>query len=98
MCTFDGQRPSMVFGRGILYPAGTRGSWDWRNGALTQRWAFDSNIPATVPTPDRANQPGNGRDVDGDKKMRSSMAQVVSSIMVPVKITAKGMVHALHMI
>ena len=38
----DGQRPSMVFGRGY-YTRLVRVAWDWRNGKLTQRWIFDSN-------------------------------------------------------
>lgn len=38
----DGQRPSMVFGRGY-YTRLVRVAWDWRNGSLTHRWTFDSN-------------------------------------------------------
>jgi rhamnogalacturonan endolyase len=38
----DGQRPSLVFSRGY-YTRAVIAAWDYRNGALTQRWVFDSN-------------------------------------------------------
>lgn len=38
----DGQRPSMVMGRGY-YTRMVRAAWDWRNGQLTNRWTFDNN-------------------------------------------------------
>src|SRR5262245_34472402 len=38
----DGQRPSAIFSRGY-YTRTVIVAWDWRNGALTQRWVFDSN-------------------------------------------------------
>lgn len=39
----DGQRPSMIFSRGY-YTRAVIAAWDYRNGALTQRWVFDSNV------------------------------------------------------
>ena len=46
----DGQRPSVVIGRGIYHPAGAGSgveqgktelvAYDWRDGSLTQRWTF----------------------------------------------------------
>ena len=38
----DGTRPSAIFARGY-YTRTVLVAWDWRNGALTQRWTFDSN-------------------------------------------------------
>ena len=38
----DGQRPSLIMSRGY-YTRSVIAAWDWRNGALTQRWVFDSN-------------------------------------------------------
>jgi rhamnogalacturonan endolyase len=38
----DGQRPSLIFSRGY-YTRAVIAAWDYRNGALTQRWVFDSN-------------------------------------------------------
>ncbi len=39
----DGQRPSIVMGRGY-YTRLVRAAWDWRDGKLTSRWVFDSDI------------------------------------------------------
>jgi rhamnogalacturonan endolyase len=39
----DGQRPSMIFSRGY-YTRAVIAAWDYRNGSLTQRWVFDSNV------------------------------------------------------
>jgi rhamnogalacturonan endolyase len=39
----DGQRPSAIFSRGY-YTRAVIVAWDYRNGALTQRWVFDSNV------------------------------------------------------
>lgn len=38
----DGQRPSLIFSRGY-YTRTVIAAWDYRSGALTQRWVFDSN-------------------------------------------------------
>ncbi|MFC0626298.1 rhamnogalacturonan lyase [Kribbella deserti] len=38
----DGTRPSIVMARGY-YTRSVIAAWDYRNGALTQRWVFDSN-------------------------------------------------------
>jgi rhamnogalacturonan endolyase len=42
----DGQRPSAIFTRGY-YTRSVIAAWDYRNGALTQRWVFDSNSAGT---------------------------------------------------
>ena len=39
----DGQRPSIVMGRGY-YALSKIAAWDFRNGALSLRWMFDSNV------------------------------------------------------
>ncbi|WP_433019580.1 rhamnogalacturonan lyase [Kribbella sp. CA-294648] len=38
----DGTRPSIIMARGY-YTRSVIAAWDYRNGALTQRWIFDSN-------------------------------------------------------
>jgi rhamnogalacturonan endolyase len=38
----DGSRPSIIMARGY-YTRSVISAWDWRNGALTRRWTFDSN-------------------------------------------------------
>jgi rhamnogalacturonan endolyase len=38
----DGQRPSIIMARGY-YTRSVIVAWDYRNGALTRRWTFDSN-------------------------------------------------------
>jgi hypothetical protein len=37
----DGQRPSLIMARGY-YTRATVAAWDFRNGALTRRWLYDS--------------------------------------------------------
>jgi rhamnogalacturonan endolyase len=39
----DGARPSLIMSRGY-YTRTVIVAWDWRNGAFTQRWKFDSNV------------------------------------------------------
>lgn len=63
----DGQRPSMVFGRGY-YTRLVRVAWDWRNGALTQRWTFDSNGSGNSAYAGQGNHQVTVGDVDGDGK------------------------------
>jgi rhamnogalacturonan endolyase len=38
----DGSRPSIIMARGY-YTRSVVSAWDFRNGALTRRWTFDSN-------------------------------------------------------
>ncbi len=63
----DGQRPSMVFGRGY-YTRLVRVAWDWRNGSLTQRWNFDSNTSGNSAYAGQGNHQMTVGDVDGDGK------------------------------
>ena len=39
---FDGERPSILMCRGY-YTRSVLAAWDYRDGALTQRWVFDTN-------------------------------------------------------
>lgn len=77
----DGQRPSIVIGRGI-FPGQSAGravrneltAWDWRNGQLTMRWWFraDKNASAYGLPDQNTSYIGQGTydmqpaDVDGD--------------------------------
>ena len=44
----DGSRPSIIMARGY-YTRTVISAWDWRNGALTRRWTFDSNSSSNGP-------------------------------------------------
>ena len=63
----DGKRPSVVVCRGY-YTRSVLAAWDWRDGALTTRWVFDSDAGA----PGNRGYRGQGNhnlsvaDVDGD--------------------------------
>ncbi|WP_205513762.1 carbohydrate-binding protein [Longitalea arenae] len=61
----DGQRPSMVFGRGY-YTRLVRVAWDWRNGSLTHRWTFDSNTSGNSAYAGQGNHQMTVGDADGD--------------------------------
>lgn len=62
----DGTRPSAVFARGY-YTRTTLWAVDWRNGQLTQRWFFDSDVAGS-----QYRGQGNHQlaiaDVDGDQR------------------------------
>ncbi|MEM8515325.1 rhamnogalacturonan endolyase [Massilia sp. MP_M2] len=61
----DGARPSAIFARGY-YTRAVVAAWDWRGGQLTQRWVFDSDVPANQ---DAAGQGAHWlavADADGD--------------------------------
>ncbi|PVM92723.1 rhamnogalacturonan lyase [Caulobacter endophyticus] len=61
----DGQRPSIIMGRGY-YARSTIAAWDFRNGKLTRRWAFDSAAPGNEKFSDNGNHQLSVADVDGD--------------------------------
>ena len=68
----DGRRPSVIMARGY-YGRTVIAAWDWRNGALTSRWVFDSgSAPPPYPNPTASPYSGQGNhslsiaDVDGD--------------------------------
>jgi rhamnogalacturonan endolyase len=66
----DGKTPSFVMARGY-YTRTFLTAWDWKNGKLTKRWAFDSDDPAN---PGNKAYRGQGNhnltvaDVDADGK------------------------------
>lgn len=62
----DGTRPSAIFARGY-YTRAVIVAWDWRNGQLTQRWTFDSNVSGSQ-YEDEGNHSLSIADVDGDGK------------------------------
>jgi hypothetical protein len=71
----DGVRPSAIFARGY-YTRTVIVAWDYRNGQLTQRWAFDSNVSGSQYT-SQGNHQLSIADVDADGKdevMYGSMA------------------------
>ncbi len=61
----DGQRPSAIFSRGY-YTRAVIAAWDWRNGALTQRWVFDSNGSGNSAYAGQGNHNLSIADVDQD--------------------------------
>jgi len=71
----DGTRPSAIFSRGY-YTRTVIAAWDWRNGQLTQRWVFDSNVSGSQ-YETQGNHQLSIADVDSDGKdeiMFGSMA------------------------
>ena len=62
----DGTRPSAIFARGY-YTRTVLVAWDWRNGQLTQRWTFDSNVSGSQ-YEDQGNHQLSIADVDADGK------------------------------
>ncbi|GEM_PF-289848 len=63
----DGERPSMVFGRGY-YTRMVRAAWDWRDGKLTSRWVFDSNKRGNEAYAGQGNHQMSVADLDNDGK------------------------------
>ncbi|MEU9344254.1 rhamnogalacturonan lyase [Streptomyces sp. NPDC048278] len=65
----DGSRPSLIMARGY-YTRTVIAAWDWRNGAFTRRWTFDTN--SSTNTGKGYDGQGNHQlavaDVDGDGK------------------------------
>jgi len=60
----DGSRPSIIMARGY-YTRSVITAWDYRNGALTQRWIFDSNSAGSQWT-GKGNHQLSIADVDAD--------------------------------
>jgi hypothetical protein len=61
----DGQRPSLIMARGY-YTRTVVVAWDFRNGALTRRWTFDSNSSTNAGTAGQGNHQLSVADVDAD--------------------------------
>ncbi|MEU2026629.1 rhamnogalacturonan lyase [Streptomyces sp. NPDC016469] len=60
----DGGRPSLIMARGY-YTRTVIAAWDWRNGAFTRRWTFDTNSSTN-----------SGRGYDGQGNHQLSVADV----------------------
>lgn len=74
----DGSRPSLVMARGY-YTRTVIAAWDWRGGAFTRRWTFDTNSSTNSGKgyDGQGNHQLSVADVDGDGKdeiMYGSMA------------------------
>lgn len=64
----DGSRPSLIEARGY-YTRTVITAWDWRNGAFTRRWTFDSTSSTNGPAWEyEGNHNLSVGDVDGDGK------------------------------
>jgi uncharacterized repeat protein (TIGR01451 family) len=65
----DGQRPSLVMCRGY-YDRAVLAAWNWRGGALTHLWTFDSNdgTPGNNAYRGQGNHNLSVGDIDGDGK------------------------------
>ena len=62
----DGSRPSIIMARGY-YTRSVIAAWDYRNGALTRRWTFDSNSSTNGSAwTGQGNHQLSIADVDGD--------------------------------
>jgi len=66
VANLDGNRPSAIFSRGY-YTRAVIAAWDWRDGALTSRWVFDSNIAGAAAAGQGAHWFATG-DANGDGK------------------------------
>jgi rhamnogalacturonan endolyase len=106
----DGQRPSLVMGRGIYtamagsgYPSKTQlVAWDWRNGQLTKRWTFTAKKGTTSDINPTYIGQGNHNlsvgDVDGDGKDEITWgAMAVDDNGAPLYSTGLGHGDAMHM-
>lgn len=60
----DGSRPSLIMARGY-YTRTVIAAWDWRDGAFTRRWTFDTNSSTNT-----------GRGYDGQGNHQLSVADV----------------------
>ncbi|WP_433224095.1 cellulose binding domain-containing protein [Dactylosporangium sp. CS-047395] len=63
----DGKRPSLIMARGY-YTRSVIAAWDFRNGALTKRWTFDSNASGNSSYAGQGNHQLAVADVDQDGK------------------------------
>jgi hypothetical protein len=61
----DGSRPSLIMARGY-YTRSVVVAWDFRGGALTRRWTFDSNSSTNAGTAGQGNHNLSIADVDAD--------------------------------
>ena len=91
----DGQRPSAIFSRGY-YTRTVIAAWDWRNGALTQRWVFDSNNSGTQYR-GQGNHNLSIADVDNDGRQEIIFgAMTIDDNGAPMYVSGLGHGDALH--
>jgi rhamnogalacturonan endolyase len=91
----DGQRPSAIFSRGY-YTRTVIAAWDWRNGALTQRWVFDSNNSGTQYR-GQGNHNLSIADVDNDGRQEIIFgAMTIDDNGAPLYVSGLGHGDALH--
>ncbi len=64
---FDGVNPSLLMARGY-YGRSVLVAWDWRNGALTERWKFDTNDAGNEAYAGQGYHSLSIADLDGDGK------------------------------
>jgi hypothetical protein len=62
----DGEHPSVVMARGY-YTRTVLAAYDWRDGELTQRWVFDSDLAGSQ-YEEQGNHQLSVADVDGDSR------------------------------
>ncbi|TJZ61797.1 T9SS type B sorting domain-containing protein [Sphingobacterium olei] len=92
----DGERPSMVFGRGY-YTRMVRAAFDWRDGKLTHRWTFDSNVRGNESFAGQGNHQMSVADVDNDGKDEIiNGASVINDNGKKLYTTTRGHGDALH--
>jgi len=66
VANLDGHRPSAIFSRGY-YTRAVVAAWDWRDGVLSSRWVFDTDVAGAAARGQGAHWFSTG-DVNGDGK------------------------------
>jgi rhamnogalacturonan endolyase len=91
----DGRHPSLIMSRGY-YTRTVIAAWDWKNGQLTQRWVFDSDIAGSQYM-GQGNHQLAVADVDRDGKDEIVFgAMTINDDGTPLYNTALGHGDALH--
>ncbi|OAA28221.1 hypothetical protein UG55_1006194 [Frankia sp. EI5c] len=91
----DGTRPSLIMARGY-YTRSVVTAWDFRNGSLTQRWVFDSNVSGSQYTGQGAHSLSVA-DVDSDGRQEIIYgAMAIDDNGSPLWTTGLGHGDALH--
>ncbi len=92
----DGKRPSGVFVRGY-YTRTFLAAWDWRDGKLTSKWTFDSNVSANSTYYAQGDHSLSIADVDDDGKQEIIVGSaIVDDNGTPYYNTTFGHGDALH--
>ncbi|HEX6288770.1 MAG TPA: hypothetical protein VFZ66_06240 [Herpetosiphonaceae bacterium] len=92
----DGERPSFVMARGY-YTRTVLAAYDWRDGQLTKRWVFDSNVAGSAYA-GQGNHNLSVADVDGDGHDEITYgAMAVDDDGTPLYTTGLGHGDAMHL-